>query len=190
MPREHLTTIEINGTYYGSQKPESFRKWARETPDDFVFAVKGPRFATNRRCWPRPARRRAVLRLAASLELGDKLGPVLWQFAPTKKFDADDFGAFLALLPREHDGRPLRHVVEVRHDSFFVPGIRRSAPQARRRRRLCRPRATIRRSPTSPATSSTRGCSGQDEIETGYPPQASRRLGRAVEGLGRGGEPD
>src|SRR6266478_6540435 len=91
-----LTSIEINGTYYGSQKPESFRKWAREVPDGFVFSVKGPRFATNRR----------VL-----AELGDRLGPVLWQFAPTKKFDQADFGKFLELLPRKLEGRALRHVV-------------------------------------------------------------------------------
>ena len=116
-----VTSIEINGTYYGSQKPESFRKWFDETPDNFVFAVKGPRFATNRRVLAEAGD--SIERFYASgvLELGDKLGPVLWQFAPTKKFDADDFGGFLALLPNERDGRALRHVVEVRHDSFRVP---------------------------------------------------------------------
>lgn len=116
-----VTSIEINGTYYGSQKPESFRKWFDETPDNFVFAVKGPRFATNRRVLAEAGD--SIERFYASgvLELGDKLGPVLWQFAPTKKFDADDFGGFLALLPNERNGRVLRHVVEVRHDSFRVP---------------------------------------------------------------------
>ena len=117
----HVTSIEINGTYYGSQKPESFRKWAAETPADFVFAVKGPRFATNRRVLAEAGD--SIERFYASgvLELGDKLGPVLWQFAPTKKFDTEDFAAFLALLPDRRDGRALRHVVEVRHDSFRVP---------------------------------------------------------------------
>jgi uncharacterized protein YecE (DUF72 family) len=118
-----LTSIEINGTYYGTQKPESFRKWANEAPEGFVFSVKGPRYTVNRR----------VLREAGDsikwffdsgvLELGPKLGPVLWQFAPTKKFDEADFGGFLELLPQKIDGRPLRHAVEVRHDSFCVPAF-------------------------------------------------------------------
>jgi uncharacterized protein YecE (DUF72 family) len=118
-----LTSIEINATYYGSQKPDSFRKWARETPDGFVFAVKGPRFATNRRVLAEAGE--SVERFFASgvLELGERLGPVLWQFAPTKKFDPVDFGAFLALLPQQRDGRRLRHAVEVRHPSFASPAF-------------------------------------------------------------------
>ncbi len=117
----HLTAIEINSTYYGSQKPESFRKWARETPDGFIFSVKGPRFATNRRVLAEAGDSIARFFASGVLELGDRLGPILWQFAPTKKFDEMDFGAFLELLPREADGRQIRHVVEVRHDSFCAP---------------------------------------------------------------------
>jgi uncharacterized protein YecE (DUF72 family) len=113
-----LTSIEINGTYYGSQKPESFRKWAREVPDGFVFSVKGPRFATNRRVLAEAGDSVKRFYDSGVLELGDRLGPVLWQFAPTKKFDAADFGGFLELLPDKFDGRALRHVIEVRHDSF------------------------------------------------------------------------
>jgi uncharacterized protein YecE (DUF72 family) len=120
---ERLTSIEINGTYYGSQKPESFRKWASEVPDGFIFSVKGPRFATNRRVLAEAGDSIKRFYDSGVLELGDRLGPVLWQFAPTKKFDAVDFGAFLALLPRELDGRALRHVVEVRHDSFRTPAF-------------------------------------------------------------------
>ena len=116
-----LTSIEINGTYYGSQKPESFRKWAREVPDGFVFSLKGPRFATNRRVLAEAGDSVKRFYDSGVLELGDRLGPVLWQFAPTKKFDAADFGKFLELLPRSLEGRSLRHVVEVRHDSFCVP---------------------------------------------------------------------
>ena len=116
-----LTSIEINGTYYGSQKPESFRKWAREVPDGFVFSLKGPRFATNRRVLAEAGDSVKRFFNSGVLELGDRLGPVLWQFAPTKKFDGADFGKFLELLPRKLDGRALRHVVEVRHDSFCVP---------------------------------------------------------------------
>jgi uncharacterized protein YecE (DUF72 family) len=116
-----LTTIEIDSTYYGSKKPESFRKWRDETPDNFVFAVKGPRFATNRRVLAEA--KPSIDRFFASgvTELGAKLGPVNWQFATTKRFDAVDFGAFLDLLPAEVDGLKIRHAVEVRNDSFRVP---------------------------------------------------------------------
>lgn len=118
-----VTAIEINGTYYGSQKPASFQKWAEETPDDFVFSVKGPRFTTNRRTLAEAGE--SVDRFFASgvLELGDKLGPVLWQFLPTKRFDAEDFDAFLALLPREIGGRTILNAVEVRHESFLDPAF-------------------------------------------------------------------
>ncbi|RYX89916.1 MAG: DUF72 domain-containing protein [Bradyrhizobiaceae bacterium] len=118
-----LTSIEINGTYYGSQKPASFRKWGSEVPDDFVFSLKGPRFATNRKVLAEAGDSVQRFYHSGVLELGDKLGPVLWQFMPTKKFDEADFGAFLELLPRKLDGRALRHVVEVRHDSFCVPAF-------------------------------------------------------------------
>lgn len=118
-----LTTIEVNGTYYGSQKPESFRKWHDETPEDFVFAVKGPRFATNRRVLAEAGDSVARFLDSGVLLLGDKLGPINWQFMATKKFDPEDFAAFLDLLPAEADGRPLRHAVEVRHDSFRAPAF-------------------------------------------------------------------
>ncbi len=116
-----LTSIEINGTYYGSQKPESFVKWRDETPDDFVFALKGPRFTTNRRRLGEAGE--SIDRFFASgvLELRDKLGPINWQFMPTKKFDPEDFESFLQLLPKRLDGRGIRHAVEVRHDSFRTP---------------------------------------------------------------------
>jgi uncharacterized protein YecE (DUF72 family) len=114
----HLTSIEINGTYYGSQKPESFAKWHDETPDDFVFAVKGPRFATNRRVLAESGESVARFFASGVMELKHKLGPVNWQFMPTKKFDAGDFEGFLKCLPREVAGRAVRHAVEVRHESF------------------------------------------------------------------------
>jgi uncharacterized protein YecE (DUF72 family) len=120
---ERLTAIEINATYYGSQKPESFRKWAGEVPNGFIFSVKGPRFATNRRVLAEAGDSIKRFYDSGVTELGDRLGPVLWQFAPTKKFDAADFGGFLELLPDKQDGLSLRHVVEVRHDSFRVPAF-------------------------------------------------------------------
>lgn len=116
-----LTSIEINGTFYGSQKPESFAKWHDETPDDFVFALKGPRFVTNRRVLAEAGASIERFFESGVMELRDKLGPINWQFMPTKKFDPDDFAAFLRLLPHSIDGRALRHAVEVRHASFRTP---------------------------------------------------------------------
>ena len=116
-----LTSIEINSTFYGSQKPESFRKWASTVPDGFVFSVKGPRFATNRRVLAEAGDSIKRFLDSGVLELGDRLGPLFWQFAPTKKFAADDFGKFLELLPAKVDGKRIRHVVEVRHPSFLAP---------------------------------------------------------------------
>ena len=118
-----LTAIEINGTYYGSQKPESFAKWRDEVPEDFVFSVKGPRFATNRRVLAEASDSIERFFDSGVLELKNKLGPINWQFLPTKRFDSDDFEAFLALLPAEIEGRSIRHVVEVRHESFAVPAF-------------------------------------------------------------------
>ena len=118
-----LTSIEVNGTYYGSQKPETFAKWHDETPDDFVFALKGPRFATNRRVLAEAGESIERFLNSGILALKDKLGPINWQFIATKKFDPDDFEGFLKLLPDSLGGRPLRHAVEVRHDSFKVPAF-------------------------------------------------------------------
>ncbi|MEP6548996.1 MAG: DUF72 domain-containing protein [Gammaproteobacteria bacterium] len=113
-----LTSIEINGTYYGAQKPATFAKWHDETPAGFVFSVKAPRFVMNRNVLA--AAGRSVVKFLAGgvLELKDKLGPINWQFLPTKEFEPKDFEAFLKLLPKESSGRALRHAVEVRHDSF------------------------------------------------------------------------
>jgi uncharacterized protein YecE (DUF72 family) len=114
----HLTAIEVNGTYYGSQKPASFRSWHAQTPDGFVFSLKGPRFATNRRVLAEAGDSIKRFFDSGVTELKDKLGPVNWQFMATKKFDPADFAAFLGLLPKKFDGQAIRHAVEVRHDSF------------------------------------------------------------------------
>ena len=114
----HLTAIEVNGTYYSSQKPATFAKWRDETPEGFVFSLKATRFATNRRVLAEAGE--SIQRFVGSgiAELGAKLGPIVWQFAPTKRFDPQDFEAFLTLLPPAIGGLTLRHVLDVRHDSF------------------------------------------------------------------------
>jgi uncharacterized protein YecE (DUF72 family) len=113
-----LTSIEINGTYYSSFKPASWAKWRAETPDGFVFAAKASRFCTNRKVLAGAGESIAKFAAQGLSELGNKLGPINWQLAGTKKFDAEDVAAFLKLLPREVDGRPLRHALEVRNASF------------------------------------------------------------------------
>lgn len=116
----HVTSIEINGTFYRTQTPATFRKWAGETPDDFVFSLKAPRYTTNRRVLAEAGSSITKFIESGVSELGDKLGPILWQFPPTKVLDPVDFEAFLALLPKDVDSRTLRHAVEVRHDSFLT----------------------------------------------------------------------
>ncbi|PND35614.1 DUF72 domain-containing protein [Achromobacter pulmonis] len=126
-----LTAIEVNGTYYSSQKPATFAKWRDATPDGFVFTLKASRYATNRR--QLAGAKDSVERFVHSgiAELGPKLGPIVWQFAPTKTFDADDFGAFLELLPERVDGLALRHVLDVRHPSFLCEDYLRLARRHR-----------------------------------------------------------
>jgi uncharacterized protein YecE (DUF72 family) len=113
-----LSSIEINSTFYGLQKAATFQKWHDETPDEFVFSVKAPRFVTNRKRLAEGAS--GIERFLGSgiLRLGAKLGPINWQLPPAKHFDPSELAEFLALLPREIDGRSLRHALEVRHESF------------------------------------------------------------------------
>jgi uncharacterized protein YecE (DUF72 family) len=116
-----LASIEINGTYYGSQKPESFVKWHGETPDGFIFSVKGPRYATNRKVLAEAGPSIEKFFASGVTRLKEKLGPINWQFMTTKKFDPGDFEKFLRLLPKTVDGQAIRHAVEVRHESFRHP---------------------------------------------------------------------
>jgi uncharacterized protein YecE (DUF72 family) len=116
-----VSTIEINGTFYRTQSPDSFRRWAQETPDDFVFSVKAHRLTTHRKVLAEGGDSIAHFIESGPLELGAKLGPILWQLAPTKRFDAEDLDRFCALLPKSVGGRRLRHVLEVRHESFQDP---------------------------------------------------------------------
>jgi uncharacterized protein YecE (DUF72 family) len=113
-----LTSIEINATFYRLQKAESFARWYEEAPRSFVFALKGPRFITHRPILAEAGA--AIERFFASgvINLKEKLGPINWQFSPAKRYDATDLEAFLKLLPKTIEGRPIRHALEVRHGSF------------------------------------------------------------------------
>jgi uncharacterized protein YecE (DUF72 family) len=114
----HLTSIEVNSTFYGTQKAASFQRWYDETPEGFVFSVKAPMYATHRRVLAEADE--SVDRFFGSgvLKLCEKLGPINWQFGPTKRFVADDLETFIDLLPRKLEGRAIRHAFEVRHESF------------------------------------------------------------------------
>jgi uncharacterized protein YecE (DUF72 family) len=113
-----LSATEINATYYKLQSPALFEKWGKMVPDGFRFAVKASRFCTNRRVLGEGAESIGKFCAQGFTELGDKLGPILWQMMPTKRFDADEIRDFLALLPAERDGVKLRHAIEPRHESF------------------------------------------------------------------------
>ena len=116
-----LGTIEINGTYHGLQKPESFRKWREATPEGFVFAVKGSSYISNRKVLASAGEAMVKFYAQGLDELGDKLGPIVWQLMATKRFEADDIAAFFDLLPRELKGLPLRYAIEAGHESFDCP---------------------------------------------------------------------
>jgi uncharacterized protein YecE (DUF72 family) len=168
----HLTSIEINGTFYRSQSAATFRKWAGEVPDGFVFSVKGPRFVVQRGKLAEAGESIERFFATGVLELGDRLGPILWQFAPTKKFDEADFAAFLGLLPQKLDGRRIRHVLEVRHASFSTPAF------VALLRKFSIP-VVFSEHATYPALADvtgdfiyTRLQKGEDSIATGYPPEA------------------
>jgi uncharacterized protein YecE (DUF72 family) len=186
----HLTSIEINATFYGSQKPESFRKWAATVPDGFVFSVKGPRFATNRSVLAEAGDSIKRFLNSGVLELRDRLGPMLWQFAPTKKFDPADFGKFLELLPTKADGRVLRHVVEVRHASFLVPDFVALA------RRFNTP-VVFTDHARYPSLADASGDfiyarlqQGKDEIPTAYPPKELDGWSKRLRVWAQGKAPD
>ena len=186
----HLTSIEINATFYRSQTPATFRKWATTVPDGFVFAVKGPRFTTNRSVLAEAGD--SIQRFVNSgvLELRDRLGPMLWQFAPTKKFDAADFGKFLELLPAKADGRALRHVVEVRHPSFLVADFVTLA------RRFNTPVVFTDHARYPSLADSTgdfiyaRLQKGEDEIPTAYPPKELDAWSKRLRVWAQGEAPD
>ena len=186
----HLTSIEVNGTFYRTQTPATFRKWAAEVPDGFVFSLKGPRAAVNRRVLAEAGDSIGRFVDSGIAELGDRLGPLLWQFAPTKKFDQADFGRFLELLPRMLDGRALRHVVEVRHDSFrteaFVALLR-----------TFKTPVVFAEHATYPGIADVTGDfvyarlqKGKDTIKTGYPPKALDLWAGRLRIWAGGGMPD
>jgi uncharacterized protein YecE (DUF72 family) len=186
---EHLTSIEINGTFYRTQNPATFRKWAAEVPDGFLFSVKGPRYAVNRRVLAEAGDSIRRFLDSGVTELGPHLGPLLWQFAPHKKFDEADFGKFLELLPPTFDGRRLRHVVEVRNDSFktpvFIALARRFGVAVAYAEHATYPEIADLTADFVYA----RLQKGDERLKAGYPPQAIDQWARRAKTWAEGGEP-
>ena len=185
-----LTAIEVNGTYYSTMKSASFKKWHADTPDDFVFSLKASRFATNRRVLADAGESIARFVGSGISELGNKLGPIVWQFMPTKQFEASDFEAFLALLPQAVDGRKLRHVMDVRHPSFMVPEYLKFARQYH-----CASVFTDSEKFPSFADLTSdfvyaRLMKSEEKLKTGYPPKALDAWAQAAQSWAAGGEPD
>jgi uncharacterized protein YecE (DUF72 family) len=116
-----LTAIEINATYYGRQKPQSWANWAAAVPDGFRFTLKASRYSTARKKLAEGKESIDTFLQQGFTALGDKLGPINWQLADGKVFDRDDFARFLDLIPDAQDGVKLRHALEVRHESFADP---------------------------------------------------------------------
>jgi uncharacterized protein YecE (DUF72 family) len=116
-----LTAIEVNGTFYKTQSPESFARWAADTPEGFVFAIKASRAATYRTDPEQAAQSIQHFLDSGVAKLGSKLGPILWQFPPTRRFDAASMASFLQLLPAKLAGIRLRHVIEAAHPSYVDP---------------------------------------------------------------------
>jgi uncharacterized protein YecE (DUF72 family) len=186
----HLTSIEINSTFYRSQTPATFRKWAAATPAGFLFAVKGSRFVTNRRVLAEAGDSLKRFFASGVLELGDRLGPFLWQFAPSKKFEEADFGKFLELLPSNVAGQKLLHVVEVRHDSFNTPAFIALL------RRFSIP-VVFADHDSYPAIADATGDfvyarlqKGKDSIKTGYPPKTLDQWAQRARVWANGEEPE
>ena len=183
-----LSAIEVNGTYYSTMKPTSFRKWHDETPDDFMFSLKANRFATNRRVLADAGDSIKRFTESGLDELGKKLGPIVWQFMPTKQFEAEDFEAFLALLPRKIGSCKLRHVLDVRHASFLSADYLKLA-----RKYKCASVFTDSEKFPSFADLSTdfayaRLMKSAADIPTGYAPKALDQWKVAAQAWAQGGE--
>ncbi len=183
-----LTAIEVNGTYYSTMKPPSFRKWHDDTADDFVFSLKASRYATNRRVLADAGESIARFMDSGISELGNKLGPIVWQFMPAKQFEAGDFEAFLALLPSDVNGLNLRHVLDVRHPSFMVPEYLQLA-------RKFRCASVFTDSDEFPSFADLTGdfvyarlMNSEEKIKTGYPAKALDAWAQAAQTWAAGSE--
>jgi len=185
-----LSSIEINGTFYRNAKPEHFADWAARTPDHFVFAVKASRYATNRKVLGEAGESIERFMQSGLEELGNKLGPILWQLAATKRFDPDDLEAFFKLLPPKLGKRKLQHVLDARHESFMCPEYLKLA-------RKYKVATVLTDSPKFPNFSELTGpfvyarlMDARSEVATGYTRPALRKWAAQAQEWSSGGQRD
>ncbi|HEX2596442.1 MAG TPA: DUF72 domain-containing protein [Luteimonas sp.] len=184
----HVNTIEVNGTWYGAQKPATYAKWRDETPDGFVFSAKAPMRITMARTLAGTGAQVDAF-LGDIVTLGDKLGPIVWQFDPERKLARDDFAAFLELLPHEVDGRRIRHVLDVRVHAFFDAdylALARTHGMA----------TVFTDSPEHPSHADTTGdfvyarlMRTRSDVATGYPPAELKQWAARARTWAKGGQP-
>jgi uncharacterized protein YecE (DUF72 family) len=181
-----LTTIEINATAYGRQKPASWRKWRDAVPDGFQFSLKASRYSTVRKVLADSGGSIATFLQQGFTDLGDKLGPINWQFADTKPFERDDFARWLDLIPDAQDGRPLRHALEVRHPSFADPAFLDLARARNMAVVFADHGAFVRIEEQTADFTYARLQRSVEEVETGYDAAALDRWGKQVRGWAKG----
>ncbi|MBZ8134917.1 DUF72 domain-containing protein [Afifella sp. IM 167] len=185
-----LTAIEINGTFYRGQSPKSFAKWRDETPADFVFSLKGHRAIAMKKKLSETGESLEWFTGGGIAELKEKLGPILWQFHPSRQFDAKDIAAFLKLLPREVEGFPLRHALEVRHESFLCEAFVDLARQHNAAIVLADSDEYPELAEPTADFAYLRLMRSQEDEETGYPPADLGRWAGRARILAEGGVPD
>lgn len=183
-----LGAIEINGTYHSLQKPASFRAWRDATPEGFVFAVKGSSYITNRKVLAAASEAMVKFYAQGLDELGDKLGPIVWQLMATKHFDASDIAAFFALLPRELKGLPLRYAIEAGHESFDCPEFLEIARKANVAVVYLEQEGRARISERTADFAYLRCKNLVSGEPTGYPPKDIRRIGKLCREWGKQGD--
>jgi uncharacterized protein YecE (DUF72 family) len=185
-----LTAIEINSTFYRLQTPAVFAKWRDQTPDSFVFSIKAPRYIVGRKLLAESGE--AIARFIGSgpAALGAKLGPILWQLAPAKRFEPEDLEGFLQLLPKHSAGLPLRHALEVRHESFLHADFLALA----RRHQVATVFADSDRYPRCADLTAdfvyARLMRCTASVATGYPPRALAAWAKRAQAWAQGGQPD
>ena len=185
----HVTAIEINGTYYGAQKPATYAKWRDETPEGFLFSAKAPKRIMASRALSKTGG--AVDEFVGGIsELGIKLGPIVWQFEQGIRIDRDEFQAFLELLPQQSNGRTLRHVLDVR-DPAFIDDAYLALARRHGMATVCTD------SPDYPSFADVtadfvyaRLMRSRSEIATGYGEQALTAWAQRARLWAAGGEPD
>lgn len=185
----HVSAIEINGTYYGAQKPATYAKWRDEAPEGFVFSAKAPMRIMQSRVLAKTGGQVEDF-LGGIAELGDKLGPIVWQFDKGQRIDREDFAAFVELLPTDLDGRRQRHVLDVRDPAFIDADYLALA----RRHGMA---TVFTDSPDYPSFADVtadfvyaRLMRSRSEIATGYPDTELQRWAERAREWAGGGEPD